>query len=75
MMGEIELYPSPGLPAYYYPYLNQNEYLSPLIAVQFKKLPPGQLINVECRAWAKNIFYNGGISDRKGSVSFQLLMD
>ncbi|XP_065358384.1 sodium/potassium-transporting ATPase subunit beta-1 [Calliphora vicina] len=74
-LGEVKFYPSQGFPAYYYPFINQPGYLSPLIAVQFEKLPMNQMVNIECRAWAKNIIYNGSIRDRKGSVTFQILID
>lgn len=74
-VGPIKYYPSRGFPAYYYPYINQKGYKSPLVAVQFEKLTTKQLISVECRAWAKNIIYSGSLRDRMGSVSFQLLLD
>lgn len=74
-MGEIKFIPSRGFPAYYYPYRNQPGYLSPLIAVQFLNLTINQMVNVECRAWAKNIIYSGSIRDRMGSVTFQLFLD
>lgn len=74
-VDNINYYPSRGFPAYYYPYLNQKGYMSPLIAVQFEKVPAHKLVNVECRAWAKNIEYSGSNRDRKGSVVFQLFMD
>lgn len=32
-------------------------------------------INVECRVWAKNVIYRGGMRDRQGSVNFILLID
>ncbi|KAM8715491.1 hypothetical protein ACLKA7_002529 [Drosophila subpalustris] len=71
----ISYYPSQGIPSYYYPYLKQPGYLSPLVAVQFHDPPIGSLMDVECRAWAKNIIYSGSLRDRKGSVTFQFLMD
>lgn len=74
-IGEMKFYPAQGFPEYYYPYLNQPGYLSPLIAVQFEKLQINQMVSVECRAWAKNIVYNGSNRDRKGSVAFQLFID
>ena len=74
-MGEIKFYPSRGFAAYYYPFMNQPDYLSPLIAVQFENLTVNQMVNVECRAWAKNIVYSGSIRDRMGSVTFQLFLD
>lgn len=71
----IKYYPSQGFPAYYYPYLNQPGYLSPLVAVQFNSPPKGQMLDVECRAWAKNIIYSGSARDRKGSVTFQIIVN
>ncbi|XP_034474154.1 sodium/potassium-transporting ATPase subunit beta-1 [Drosophila innubila] len=72
---DIKYYPKQGIPTYYYPYLNQPGYLSPLIAVQFNDMAIGKMMDVECRAWAKNIIYSGSLRDRMGSVTFQFLMD
>ncbi|KAL9927317.1 nervana 1 isoform 2-T2 [Glossina fuscipes fuscipes] len=74
-LGDIKYFPGQGFPAFYYPYINQPGYLSPLIAVQFEKLPVSHMVNVECRAWAKNIIYSGSARDRMGSVTFQLFID
>lgn len=71
----VKYYPAQGFPAYFYPYRNQDGYVSPLVAVQFEKLKFKSFVNVECRAWAKNIIYNGSNRDRMGSVSFQLFVD
>lgn len=72
-MGPIEYYPKErGFPAMYFPYKNQRNYQSPVVAVQFKKPPIGQLLHIECRAWANNIGYNR--MDRVGMVHFELLM-
>ncbi|ETN66759.1 sodium/potassium-dependent atpase beta-2 subunit [Anopheles darlingi] len=72
---EVQYSPSRGFPSYYYPYLNQHGYLSPLVAVQFVRPPTKTLISIECRAWAKNIIYRGGIRDRRGSLQFTLRID
>lgn len=37
--------------------------------------PGHTLINVECRAWAKNIFYKRSLQNREGSVHFELMID
>ncbi|XP_055908766.1 sodium/potassium-transporting ATPase subunit beta-1 [Eupeodes corollae] len=74
-MGGIKYYPSRGFASYYYPFRNQPGYLSPLVAVQFESIKLNQLLSIECRAWAKNIIYNGSIRDRMGSVTFQLFVD
>ncbi|EGI65176.1 Sodium/potassium-transporting ATPase subunit beta-2 [Acromyrmex echinatior] len=34
-----------------------------------------QIINVECRAWAKNIEYSSIRSEKKGAVHFELMVD
>lgn len=36
-IGEIEIVPRPGFPGFYYPYTNVKGYLSPIIAVRFKR--------------------------------------
>ncbi|XP_066258602.1 sodium/potassium-transporting ATPase subunit beta-2-like isoform X1 [Euwallacea similis] len=74
-IGSVSYYPKKfqGFPGYYFPYLNGEGYLSPLVAVRFERPVPGIVINVECRAWAKNIKYNR--NDRIGSVHFELLID
>lgn len=74
-LGPVEFLPQRGLPAYYYPYTNKPGYLSPLVAVQFARPTVKQNVNIECRVWAKNIIYRGGLRDRQGSVSFILLID
>ncbi|KAH8238926.1 hypothetical protein KR038_008219 [Drosophila bunnanda] len=75
LFQNIKYFPSQGFPAYYYPYMNQPGYLSPLVAVQFVSPPKGQMLDVECRAWAKNIIYSGSARDRKGSVTFQIIVN
>jgi len=72
-IGPIEYFPEDGgFPSDYYPYLNQEHYLSPLIAVRFSNPEPGQLLHVECRAWAQNIKYHR--RDRIGIAHFELMI-
>ncbi|XP_001604202.1 sodium/potassium-transporting ATPase subunit beta-2 isoform X1 [Nasonia vitripennis] len=72
-VGPINVIPRQGFPGYYYPYENSEGYLSPLVAVHFERPRTGILINVECKAWAKNIIHNR--NDKLGSVHFELLID
>jgi len=72
-IGQVLYHPRPGFPAYYYPFVNTPSYLSPIVMVQFVKPVTGVLINVECKAWAKNIEHNR--MERRGSVHFELMMD
>lgn len=59
LAGKIKYYPaSQGFPFYYFPYMNQDGYVSPLVAVQFVGVPANQLLHIECRAFANNIDYN-----------------
>lgn len=40
-MGPLTYTPWHGFPGYYYPYLNQMHYLSPIIWIQFRNITPG----------------------------------
>ncbi|GIY56062.1 hypothetical protein CEXT_768131 [Caerostris extrusa] len=72
-IGEVEYRPSQGIPFMYFPFTNQEGYMSPFVFVQFSHINRGVLVNVECRAWSKNINFDRG--DRLGSVHFELLVD
>lgn len=74
-IGELDYFPQPGAPGYFYPYVNTIGYLSPIVAVRFRNPTLGVVINVECRAWAKNIFYKKSGSNREGAVHFELLIE
>jgi sodium/potassium-transporting ATPase subunit beta len=75
LLGPIEYFPRQGFPSYFYPYTNRRGYVSPLVAVKFLRPSVNQIINIECRAWAKNIVYSGSHRDRKGSVHFEIMID
>ncbi|XP_077300786.1 sodium/potassium-transporting ATPase subunit nervana 3 isoform X2 [Arctopsyche grandis] len=72
-IGAIQYIPSRGFPGYYFPFTNVDGYLSPLVAVYFEKPKTGVLINIECKAWAKNIYHDR--HERRGSVHFELMVD
>jgi sodium/potassium-transporting ATPase subunit beta len=72
-LGEVKYFPeSAGLPAKYFPYMRQPGYLGPLVAVQFTNPNPGQLLHIECRAYAKNIDYDK--RDKLGIAHFELMV-
>ena len=73
-LGPISYMPYQGFPGYYFPYLNQQHYLSPVVWIQLKNVYPGVLINVECKIWAKNIQHNEK-NPMIGGIKFELLMD
>merc|ERR1712002_432912 len=72
-VGPIQYFPWQGFPSYYFPYRHTPGYLSPIVAVQFDTPASNVLINIECRAWAKNIVHDRG--NRLGLVHFELLKD
>ncbi|XP_066968395.1 sodium/potassium-transporting ATPase subunit beta-like [Macrobrachium rosenbergii] len=71
--GARKYSPWRGFPSYYFPFNNTPGYLSPIVAVEFESTRPNVLINIECRAWARNILHNR--AKRYGLVSFQILRD
>ncbi|XP_058808799.1 sodium/potassium-transporting ATPase subunit beta-2-like [Phymastichus coffea] len=72
-IGPINYIPRRGFPGYYFPFKNDPGYLSPLVAVFFEKPKYGVLINIECKAWAKNIIHDR--FEKRGSVHFELMID
>ncbi|KAK5646787.1 hypothetical protein RI129_005251 [Pyrocoelia pectoralis] len=72
-IGPIHYYPNLGFEGQYFPFLNVNDYLSPLVVVYFEKPTRGVLINIECKAWARNIVHDR--TDKRGSVHFELMVD
>jgi sodium/potassium-transporting ATPase subunit beta len=75
ILGDVEYFPTRGFPSYFYPYLNVKNYVSPLVAVKFRRPDVNQIINIECRTWAKNIEYSSSKRDRKGSIHIELMID
>ena len=72
-LGDIKYFPkSAGFPDKYFPYTKQENYLGPLVAVQFQNPTAGQLLHIECRAYAKNILYSK--RDKLGIAHFELLI-
>ncbi|XP_034936763.1 sodium/potassium-transporting ATPase subunit beta-2 [Chelonus insularis] len=72
-IGPIQYRPRSGFPGYYFPYRNSPGYLSPLVAVWFEAPKRNVLINIECKAWARNIIHDR--VERRGSVHFELMVD
>lgn len=72
-LGPVQYLPTRGFPGYYFPYSNEDGYLSPLVAVHFQRPKTGILINVECRAWARNIRYDR--HDGIGTVHLELMLE
>jgi sodium/potassium-transporting ATPase subunit beta len=79
-IGEVEYYSSHfshqigGINFKYFPYMNQDNYISPLVFVHFKKVSMNILINVVCKAYAGNID-NADNLNQRGMVKFNIFVD
>ncbi|XP_013387265.1 sodium/potassium-transporting ATPase subunit beta-2 [Lingula anatina] len=69
LTSRVQYWPKRGFEGYYFPRTTEEEYMDPLLMVQFKKPTLGVVIMIECTAWAKNIFKG------KNKVQFELLVD
>jgi len=72
-IGPINYYPDRGVSVNYYPYMNQEGYLSPVIFAQLENPTKGVMIAIECKAWAKNIEHDS--MERRGLAHFELMID
>ncbi|CAG5048132.1 unnamed protein product [Parnassius apollo] len=72
-IGVVKYMPYQGFPGYFFPYENAEGYLSPLVAVHLELPKTGILINIECRAWAKNIKYDR--REKLGVVHFEIMLE
>jgi len=72
-MGEVQFFPHNNIDGKYFPFMNVPGYKAPFVFVHFKSPERGVLINVECKAWAKNIKHDR--QERIGSVHFELMID
>lgn len=69
-IGPITYYPRRDFPGYYFPSQNVKGYLSPLVAVQFNNPKRGIVINIVCKAWARNLSH-----DPVDQLHFNLMID
>jgi len=60
-----------GISLKYFPYQG-TAYGVPIVAVKFTKLPVGQLVHVECRAWFHGVRHSS--RDKEGLTQFELLV-
>jgi len=72
-LGTVQYYPEQGIPVNFFPYLKQKGYQSPFIFVKLDNPVSNVLINIECKAWAKNI--HPSRLDRVGTVHFEIMID
>lgn len=72
-IGPVQYFPEGGLAYKYFPYLNQDGYLAPVVMVKFKAPKVQTLLMIECRAYARNIKYDKLELD--GAVHFEMMVD
>ena len=78
--GEIDYYsefPSKkigGIKINHFPYLNQENYLSPLVFAHFGRVPKNVLVKVRCKLWAKNVD-NTDNYNLKGMTEFDFYVE
>lgn len=74
-LGPVEYYPKDGFDMKFFPYLNQPNYLSPLVFAKFTNPTPGVLIQVVCKPVnAGNIDQNRFMRG-DGRVHFEIMID
>lgn len=61
------------IPFFYFPYRNQDGYRSPLVFAYFRNITTNVLVNVMCKAYAKNIYRNNLY--RIGAVHLEIIID
>ncbi|KAE9555387.1 hypothetical protein FO519_001399 [Halicephalobus sp. NKZ332] len=72
-IGKREYIPPEGIDGRFYPYAVMTNYHQPIAVVKFTSLPKNRLIQVQCRAYAKNIEQD--IESGLGLVHFELLKE
>ncbi|KAF2901100.1 hypothetical protein ILUMI_05087 [Ignelater luminosus] len=70
-IGPIIYMPTLGFDGAYFPVINKERYLSPLVALYFEKPMRGVLISIQCKTWARNIKHEND----EGSIHFELMID
>ena len=61
------------LPFDFYPYERQDDYTTPLVFARFENISTNVLVNVICKAYAKNIYRDN--LHRNGAVHFELFIE
>lgn len=74
-IGAVEYYPKAGFDMKFFPYLNQDNYLSPLVFVKFRNPTLGVLIQVVCQPTNVKNIEQKKQSRGDGRVHFELMID
>lgn len=68
---KVTFYPKSGFPAYFFPFLNQDNYTSPFVMAQFE-VEMGRVSMIQCKVWTRDIVHD--LNDRQGSLHFELMI-
>jgi len=72
-LGEIKFFPASGFMGTFFPFTGQKGYQAPLVFMKMSAPTKGTLIQVYCKAWAKNIYHHK--NDKAGSMRFEVLIN
>jgi len=72
-LGSITYWPTNGFSANFYPYRNEDAYLSPVVFAQLDNPKLGVMIAIECRAWDRYITHEP--TEGRGLAHFELMID
>jgi len=72
LMGDVQLYPD-GFNSVYFPYNNEKGYQAPMVAVRFGGIAKNVVVNIECKAYAKNL--KPARETRTAMIDFEMLLD
>jgi len=72
-LGPINYYPYNGFSNNFFPFQNEDRYLSPIVFAQLEKPAWGVMIAIECKAWARGMYHDS--ADKLGLVHFELMID
>jgi len=73
-IGEVEYFPKPGMDLSFFPYLNQKNYLSPLVFVKFNNVRRNVLVQVVCQPINVENIQTDSRSKGDGRVEFELFL-
>jgi len=72
-LGHVTYYPHRGFGTEFFPFLNQERYLAPIVFAAFDNPKRGVLISVECKAWHRGVYHDS--KEKLGLVHFELMID
>jgi len=71
-LGDVKFTPEVGFSKVYFPFTGQRGYQAPLVFLKMENIKPGVIVQVYCKAWAKNIYHHK--NDKAGSMRFEVMV-